>query len=78
MYEFVKLVRDTTKLSHAMGLFISLSVKGIVDNALAAKPMHLGYALITTRVVLTDTVEDNEISRGSTCIHIFLKMGMRV
>ena len=52
-----------------MGLFISLSVKGVVDNTLVAQSMHLGYALITTRAALTDMVEDNEISRESTCIH---------
>ena len=54
-----------------MGLFISLSVKGVVNNILVAQSIHLGHALITTRVALTDMVEDNEISRGSTCIHIF-------
>ena len=36
-----------------MGMFNSLSVKGVVDNTLVAQSMHLGYVLITTGVVST-------------------------
>ena len=61
-----------------MGLFMQLRVKGVVNNILAAQSIHLGHALITTRVALIDMVEDNEICRRSTCIHIFFEMGMRV
>ena len=44
-----------------MGLFMQLRVKGVVNNILAAQSIHLGHALITTRVALIDMVEDNEI-----------------
>ena len=54
-----------------MGLFISLSVKGVANNTLVAQSMHLEYALINTRVVLIDMVEDNEIYRGTLVFTFF-------